>query len=209
MLEKCELCCIILMLFTFPKPVCLQNHSMTTFCSFDGGSKVRKSFSLQLQSCCNIVIESVYTEWTINQNSLSTFLEILKTRNCPQFEQECQRRTFAFTNFTQFVYLRYCNYTEMQQKCFKEIEGIVGKNNSLANSTWASLIQNLDVLSLSTNELISPCVQTSMLDRVSISGKSFYEMTALVPFCNVVWCGFEVDVYGVDDTSLWTCIPSE
>ena len=186
-----------------------QNLTLPNFCKFDDTIGDMRAGELVYQSCCDVVVDSVYTNWTINQNSLSLYLEILKSRECSQFEQECRRRTFGFTNFTELVYLRYCNSSELQRRCINDVRNIVEQNVDTRFPSWDILLQHLDPTVLSADELIRPCIQVAMLDQVSTSRGNFFEMTALAPFCDVIACGFDKRVFVARDVSLWTCIPTE
>ena len=189
--------------------VAAKNLTLPHVCKFDDTLVNFTSSMVTYQPCCDLVVDSVYTDWTINDNSLSIFLEILKSRNCSQFEHECRRRTFGFTNFTELVYLRYCNSTEMERRCIDEIQNIVERRTDTLFPSWKILLDNLDPVSSSSDELLQPCVQIAMLDQFPSSRGNFFELTAIPPFCEVVWCGFDKSVLLTRDFSVWKCIPSE
>ena len=113
--------------------------------------------------CCNTVVHDYYYSKREPYNRyLSTFLESLQTWNCPQFQQECERRTFNYTDFTTLMYLRFCNQSQMEAQCHNDILSIVSKpDNKIQNNTseFNQLVSKLNLITLSEEDLMNPCVQ--------------------------------------------------
>ena len=124
---------------------------------------------------------------------LWTYLDALKSYDSSQFSQECQEQTYAFTEFTQLVYLRFCNGSKLEKRCFDNLRNIVDRKNVL--NTWNDLIHNVNLPQIDDADLINPCLQVAMLDKAILTQSRFHEVIALVPFCSVVWCGFDEDVF--------------
>ena len=91
----------------------------------NGSNEENDSFDAE---CCDEVVKQYYESWSL-KFYLSSFLEILQTRNCPQFKQECERRTFDFIDFTSLIYLKFCNRSLMEEQCYDDIQTIVMKQN--------------------------------------------------------------------------------
>ena len=163
--------------------------------------------------CCQTVVRNYYkTKFEPLNRYLTTFLESLQTWNCPQFQQECERRTFNYTNFTSLVYLRYCNRSQMEAQCYDVIHSIVTKqNNAIQSKTneLDQLVSNLNFITLSEDDLMNPCVQIAMFDSDSGSLGHYHEIIEpIVPFCWFVWCGFDENTFTKKHVSPWTCMSS-
>ncbi|XP_076805620.1 uncharacterized protein LOC143449349 isoform X1 [Clavelina lepadiformis] len=92
-------------------------------CQFVRGHR----FSSQAKKleCCKSTVEEFERSWANFYFPLTSYLDTLRTWNCPQFKEECQRRLFAFTSFTVTVYEHFCNYEGYIERCFKEVKNIV------------------------------------------------------------------------------------
>ena len=162
--------------------------------------------------CCQTVVSNYYTNFASQRRYLSTFLESLQTWNCPQFEQECKRRTFNYTDFTSLMYLRFCNRSQMEEQCYDDIQTIVAKQNTTSRATtrkFDELVSKLDLISLNNQDLMNPCLQVAMYDIDSGGHGHFHEIIEpIVPFCAFVWCGFDENVFINQKVTPWTCMPS-
>ena len=113
------------------------------------------------------VVNNYYTNVSSHDRYLSTFLESLQTWNCPQFDQECKRRTFNYTDFTSLMYLRFCNRSQMEERCYDDIQTMMTKQNTTSRattSTFDEFVSKLDLISLNNQDLMNPCVQVAMYD---------------------------------------------
>ena len=163
--------------------------------------------------CCETVLHNFYNSKLESHNRyLSTFLESLQTWNCPHFEQECKRRTFNYTEFTSLIYLRFCNRSRMEAQCYNDILHLAIKQKNVSQrtkSTFDELISNLNLITLSEEDLMNPCVQVAMYDSDSESQGHYHEIVEPnVPFCTFVWCGFKENFFIKNNVSLWTCLTS-
>jgi len=174
-------------------------------------SQLRENRTEQLL-CCNSTVNNFYTSWSNGSEYLSTFLSTLKALNCPQFQQECRKQTFAITSFTELVYLKFCDRTTLESTCIDKLQQIVERQmNELLSSelSWDEAIQQLDFRTVTDEELLDPCLQIAMLDQASSSQNYFHEVIdALIPFCSITWCGFNEDVINSRSVSVWTCLSS-
>ena len=101
---------------------------------------------------------------------LSKFLESLETWNCSQFQQECELRPFNFTEFTSIMYMRFSNRSQMDGQCYHDILRIVMKQNNgiqITTSKCYHLVSRLNMIALSEEYLMNPCVQVAMYDSDS------------------------------------------
>ena len=138
---------------------------------------------------------------------LWAYLDALKSYDFSQFVQECQEQTYAFTEFTYLVYLKFCNRSKLETRCFDGLQNIVDREKM--SSTWNDLIHNMNLLQIDDADLINPCLQVAMLNKAILTQSRFHEVIALVPFCSVVWCGFDEDVFIHRDATSWICIPNK
>ena len=187
--------------------------------SFQGSLKCQYAPGLRVGNrtteleCCNTVVHDYYYSKREPYNIyLSTFLESLQTWNCPQFEQECERRTFNFTDFTSLMYLRFCNRSQMEAQCYNDLLGIVRKqDNEIQDTTseFNQLVSKLNWITLSEEDLMNPCVQVAMYNRDSGSQGHYHEIIEpVVPFCSYVWCGFSESLFTKKRVSPWACMTS-
>ena len=190
-----------------------------TFLSFAVGNHLRCDFAPGLTvgnrttelECCKNAARQFYRSWHSGRYYLSTFLGQLQTWNCPQFKQECERRTFNYTDFTSLVYLRFCNRSQMEKQCYDDIQNIVSKQHKgiEITSTFDELVSKLDLNILSMEELLHPCVQIGMFDIDSGGHGHYHEVIEpIIPFCSFIWCGFDESVVDSRDISAWTCMPN-
>ena len=189
------------------KPISLSDSSQ---CRYATGHTVGNR-SIELE-CCQTVVSDYYTNVASHHRYLSSFLESLQTWNCPQFKQECERRTFNYTDFTSLMYLRFCNRSQMEEQCYDDIYAMVTKQNTTFRATTSAfneLVSNLDLISLNNQDLMNPCVQVAMYDINMGDHGHFHEIIEpVVPFCLFVWCGFDENIFINQKVSTWTCLPN-
>jgi len=73
--------------------------------------------SLNDEICCENAYNNFKLNWDTGELLLSGLLENFLQSNCSHFEYECQKRTFAFTEFTQLLYDRFCEYETFKNSC--------------------------------------------------------------------------------------------
>ena len=194
--------------------VCLvksQNSSSSfeSSCEFIDENNFMQNRNLTLD-CCSFSVRIFYREWSRGRRSLSTFLNNLKSWQCPQFDEECKRQTFAYNDFTKFVYLKFCQPFKLEKKCFNNLQ-TVHQKEAVNNSSleWKNLIR-INYSKLNANNLLDPCVQVGMLESAQKQKRVFYEVIeAFVPFCSFVWCGFDETILKSKEISVWTCMIPE
>ena len=180
-------------------------------CSFYDKGSFERNRTTEL-NCCNLTAKNYYQNWDRGSHYLSTFLQTLKTWECPQFAEECARRTFAYNQFTRLLYSAYCNLTELEEKCYDHVLSVVKEQNSERGSSfesWIDVTKHLDLIQIRDEDLSNPCVQVAMLDVGSNRFGRFHELiTPLAPLCEITWCGFDEKIISTRDISIWTCMPS-
>ena len=67
--------------------------------------------------CCQNIINNLYTNWSYQGAYLSRTLATLKAWNCPEFDEVCSNRSLAFTDYSSLVYDRFCNESNLIQRC--------------------------------------------------------------------------------------------
>ena len=80
---------------------------------------------------CNCTYKLFRTNYTTSNLKLTSLLEKLRAWNCLQFEDECKNRRFDSNRFTFLVYEKFCNNSNFEQICSKELKVF---NGDLYNS---------------------------------------------------------------------------
>ena len=212
----CKLVCIpcscLLLIFSTIQAVTEtpSGYVIEIECRASNGTK-EENDSIDNNECCDQVVKQYYKTWS-SRFYLSSFLEILHRRNCPQFKQECKRRTFNFTDFTSLMYSRFCNRSQMEEQCYDDIRSMVIKQNNAIETTrrtFDELVLKLDLSILSNEDLMNPCVQVAMYNADPRGRGQYYEViNSKVPFCEAVWCGLDKDIASSKHISDWSCMPT-
>jgi len=188
--------------------------------------------------CCNELLNLYYLQWATNSMSLTAFLETLRQWNCPQYEEQCVKRVFAFTTFNKLVYDYFCNYTTAIETCLSQVNTTVSSmlqryNSSLTKSSkytaanlknfpqlenstnsseimkWKNLASLIRPSMLSIDELKEPCVAIAQYDNEKVHNGGYQELiNFLVPTCELTWCGFSAEAFRDHEISFWTCLTS-
>ena len=181
-------------------------------CDFADEENLVRNLTQELE-CCNITVQQYYLNWDRGSHYLTTFLNTLQTWECPQFKEECEKETFAYTDFTELVYLTFCERSLMETQCRDDLlQEVEKQSGNLAESfSFTELAQSLNSSEISDGDLIKPCLQVAMLVANEPSSGRFQEIiNPLAPLCSsFIWCGFDQNVITSRDISMWTCMPSE
>ena len=162
-------------------------------------------------SCCDKVVEEFYQKWHFGRFYLSTLLETLQTWHCPQLEEECKSQLFSYTDFTSLMYLRFCNRSVLETRCFDDVRSVVEAQTggSFSIITWKDAVNNLNLEELGDDDLLKPCLQVAMYDLDEGGHGHYHEVVEpIAPFCSFIWCGFDESIVETRDISAWTCMPS-
>lgn len=166
------------------------------------------------QTCCKYV-QTVYTErWIDAEEPLMYYLEKLRSWNCPQFEEECSKQSYAITPYAETLYLRFCNVSTFRSQCQDSIQQFVPSNNFTAldpniitDKAWLDMLQPLKG-GISVVDIVDkPCLQVAMYDLLE-KGRFHEVINVQLPFCSFAWCGMTSDVIGFDKISDWSCVSS-
>ncbi|XP_039261005.2 histamine H2 receptor-like [Styela clava] len=139
--------------------------------------------------------------------------------NCSTIlQQECGRRYFAYTPFSELVYSRFCNITKFRNYClmhsldvfrrYNIYENNIAKSNIteyIYGDSWNDLVLPLVNISINDDSFDDPCVQVNMFDLPS--GNYHEVMFIYQPYCGDIWCGVNSAVPDFNKFSPWTCIP--
>ena len=211
----CSLCKQILCFRTFEA---MSSHNYLSLLlllldRFQFGSFQNSIELMEVETCdkplaviSNNVIRCCDSPTQMHLKYLFKYLQALQAQNCSKFVQECRTRRYAFTEYADLVYLKFCNRSKLESKCFDDVRKIAGAEHT---ATWRDVAKSVDTFQLKGEDLINPCVQVAMLDRASTTHSRFHEVFAAVPFCSVIWCGFDEDLFEINKLSLWTCIPTK
>ena len=102
------------------KVKCLNIHNTNIE---DGGHKY-----------CNCTYQEFFSRYSKENLKLTSFLEKMKTWNCPQFKDECQNRQFDFNRYTFLVYEKFCNSSNFEKICGKKLN-VLDSVHYTSNST--------------------------------------------------------------------------
>ncbi|XP_039254323.2 uncharacterized protein LOC120331318 [Styela clava] len=172
--------------------------------------------------CCNEIDISFRQAWTGVLVHLSDFLRALRDLQCSQFNNECDARTYAFTEFNSLTYDRFCNESQFMDKCENTLTEILlkhggsvninhtdpGNITDLANGdTTVTLLKQIKQTTLTLDEMLKTCVQAALVNVNSCAG--YFEVKETqAPMCGIVWCGFTSDAFKRYDISEWICMPA-
>ena len=195
---------IVLQLVVFPSAVYSQNIS----CEFQNGC-VFNECGIQTNNrtaellCCDKTTTAFRLYWNNGITLLSAYLNAMKIQNCPQFKEECNEMTYAYTEFSRMIYLKFCNQSTLEFHCSKNIHQVLKPpvdNNSLS---WRNAVEKIEFNTLSDEELNDPCLQIAMLDTAL---SDFRKIFVVVPFCGITWCGFNEQEIKSRSITPWTCM---
>ena len=156
---------------------------------------------------CNSIAEDFRMNWYSGTRYLSRFLYNLRSLNCSHFE-ECLEQTFAFTEFTTLMYMKFCNESELMITCNDELQSGLKKQLNTNSSGYRSVVDSkINLLELNKMELKKLCLQVDKYDPQEVPNQYVEIIEAYVPFCSVVWCGFDKNDFINGISSIWICIP--
>ena len=159
-------------------------------------------------TCDNYNSKNFNECWINGKCGLHKYLQRLKEKNFTLFQNQCEKRPFAFTKFSSLLYELVCNRTEFNSNCLNDLPNIVKKelniDSSLTSPNHNKSLSN--IYTMKEDDLSKPCVQVAMINEEESYGK-FYEIKAQVPFCAPIWCGFNAAVINRNIVSVWTCMP--
>ena len=188
--------------------------------------------------CCNESVRYYLENWAFRSLSLTIFLQTLRDWNCPQYEEHCSSRVFAFRNFSYLVYDYFCNYTLLVEKCLPQVRmsteavqefldtSMIFSSSELDASTllfeyrnrsmnlptliqWKNAIFNIQPAKMTLDQLLQPCVQIAQYDQIEVFDGSYQEIVSvLIPTCKLSWCGFSAEAFRSHKISFWSCFSS-
>ena len=189
----------------------LNSFPESSKCQYAPGLTVGNR-TTELECCETVVHEYYYSNRKPHNRYLSRFLETLQTWECPQFQHECERATFNYTDFTSLIYLRFCNQSLLEAQCFDDVLRIATKQKIVVQSTirtFSQLVSKFKLITFTEEDLMNPCVQVGMYDSDSGRQGQYHEIIEpFVPFCSFVWCGFDENTFIQKNIAPWTCMPS-
>ena len=168
----------------------------TSVCSVDNTSI---DFESAKQICCKETVQNFKTTWSQFGTYLTVYLETLMAWNCSQFTDECRDRNYVINDFTNLVYLYFCDQTNFNQRCSEVIDQYHIK------STNINTMKDID-----SSEITEPCIQMFLYNAtLHDSSIIFHEIVeVIIPFCEFVWCGFDNETMKTRQLTAWDCMPS-
>nr|XP_039254651.1 cannabinoid receptor type 1B-like [Styela clava] len=178
--------------------------------------------------CCELQVPTFKEYWYYAGYYLTRHMELLKTWKCPQLEEECQTRPYAFNEFLELTYDQFCNKTALEKKCTPVVQKVVKStlttSYSMTSMTtenetttsgdvstdWDNLVAQLDPATIDIDDLVKPCIQAAQIEPPHGGFGDFLEMmTPNIPFCTMVWCGFSQSaVEREGGLRIYDCMPS-
>ena len=106
------------------------------------------------------------------------------------------------------MYLEFCNKPELMKQCSNEVESVLQKQSRMNKSgSWNELVDKINFSELNEEELEKPCLQVAMFNYHEAPYRYVEIVDIYVPFCSIVWCGFENVIFQSKTISVWTCMP--
>ncbi|XP_039272659.2 uncharacterized protein LOC120346933 isoform X2 [Styela clava] len=150
---------------------------------------------------------------------LGDLLKVLKSRDCPQFQQECIKQTFNFSKYTSLLYLRFCNKTAFIDTCGNQwminqtghsiLQRIVDRNSTTGDSIKRIPGVYFEEQKYSKDELLDPCFQSSLPFADNSAEQKYFELREIhMPFCGIVWCAIPSYALTTYKVSISWCMPS-
>lgn len=180
----------------------------------------RKAHRAAELTCCDFQEKRFYRRWSYGNEYLTTFLQTMKSWECPQIKKHCRERYFNFSPFTNIVYMKMCDDQAYRKHCFEKVNAIAlqhtrGKHNttlSVDNVTaneWADMVQGLQSKNMSDDEIDDPCVQVALYEGGRGGYGRYHEtVRTVIPFCGFAWCGYDADAVYSRHISVWRCMPA-
>ena len=182
----------------------------------------------EVQQCCQLITIRYRFRWSVGQAYLTTYLQSLRSWGCPQFEEECRDRVYAFTDYSALMYDYYCNYTDFVRKCSNVVNSTymrhrlgvvpsaVPKNDFKTNlddvtliTEWRNIVENLESSYFSIEELTFPCMQVALYEAEQEHIGEYHEIVRSdLPSCGLSWCGIDGPTVRDRDITTWDCLPS-
>ena len=156
-------------------------------------------FESAKQICCKDTVHNFKTTWSQYGTYLTVYLETLMTWNCSEFTHECRDRNYVINDFTNLVYLYFCNLKSFNQRCSHVIDQYHNK------STEIDPVKDVD-----SSEITEPCIQVSLYNATLHDSSIIFNeiVEVIIPFCEFVWCGFDNETMETRQLTAWDCMPS-
>lgn len=164
------------------------------------------------RTCCNDARRRYYGTWNMMEVALMQYFEKLESWKCDIIKEECSRRPYAITPYSDMVYMRFCNVTEFRRGCLSSILQLAPRkyvspliNDSIPDEEWLNILKPVKEIATTDNIYQKPCLQIALHD-VMESGRYHEIINIQMPFCALTWCGMTADISGFDEISDWTCL---
>ena len=165
------------------------------------------SFQIDEELTCDFIVKDFRANWYRGTRYLSKFLYDLKFLNCSQFEEQCSKQTYRFTEFTSLMYMKFCNKSELMTKSYDKVKsGLLEQSNN--SQSWSKHF-NKTTVTLRKTKISKPCLQLAKYDQNQESKLNplFEIVDICVPFCSVIWSGINRNFSNQEKLSLWTIMP--
>ena len=126
------------------------------------------------QKCFEIKVKYYESNYFFNKKfSLFDFFKQLEKNNCfKSIRIECIKRTYNFSEYTGFVYDRFCNVSKLKKKCFSGfIDDTKLIKNNLNNLSW----NNISKLNYYKAKKQLKPGKLTFCDSLSLLEKTYYD----------------------------------
>lgn len=97
------------------------------------------------ERCCYKLKRWFHFFWYVSGVNLGDYLRAIRDWGCDYFEDECETRTFAFVEYPELVYDRYCNETKFMAKCKNTLLDILSsKNIELPEAEGSGMLDEIE-----------------------------------------------------------------
>lgn len=193
-------------------------------------SLLEKNATLQ-KYCCSRMITIFQIYWNHSTMKLGDYLRALKMWKCKRFQEECDNRYYAFTQYTSLLYDRFCSADRFEYHCTSRVLPFVQteilqehRDSSQVHGSGGDFIEgeytltngwsdklNSEVLlrNMSREDQMEPCVQAALVNIRNFSvGRYFEAKQSEMAFCSIAWCAFTTDVFATDHVTDSMCMSS-
>lgn len=162
--------------------------------------------------CCNETVETYELNWVTKRAYLTRYLRTLKAWKCPQYKEECDRKTFAYNSYGKNVYDYFCDHPKLVNNCYSSVTDVVNRkqnldelspNPTLRANQWSLLMKRVKSLRFSIEDLRETCLQVALYETGD--KLKFQEIKNIeIPTCDLIWGGFDAESVSRETISMWS-----
>lgn len=159
-------------------------------------------------TCCKYRYDEYAKNWNVGSHYLVDILEVMQRWGCEEFQMECKKRTWSFTEYSRLIYDLFCRRYKLEIQCYDDVINTAKKygfqSASELTKSWTDVIESLDSSVMDVDDLTKPCVQVAFFDRKDGGVGRYHEIIErYIPFCGLLWEGYDYNTT-LRGVSPWT-----